>query len=65
MTLWHVERLGRRGDGVAVGDMGRALAPLTLPGEQVEGEAAGDDAGLVVVECPLVERESVGIARER
>ena len=43
MTLWHVERLGRRGDGVAAGATagaaGRALAPLTLPGEQIEGEA--------------------------
>lgn len=39
MTLWHVERLGRRGDGVAVGEAGRALAPLTLPGEEIEGEA--------------------------
>ncbi|WP_103172198.1 class I SAM-dependent RNA methyltransferase [Paracoccus sp. SY] len=41
MSLWHVERLGRRGDGVAVGEAGRALAPLTLPGEQIEGEAEG------------------------
>lgn len=39
MTLWQVERLGRRGDGVAVGGAGRALAPLTLPGEEIEGEA--------------------------
>lgn len=38
MTLWQVERLGRRGDGVAVSAAGRALAPLTLPGEQIEGE---------------------------
>ncbi|MDQ1900751.1 class I SAM-dependent RNA methyltransferase [Paracoccus sp. WLY502] len=41
MSLWHVERLGRRGDGVSVGPAGRALAPLTLPGEQIEGEAEG------------------------
>ena len=40
MSLWQVERLGRRGDGVAVGDAGRALAALTLPGEAIEGEAA-------------------------
>ncbi|WEF23790.1 class I SAM-dependent RNA methyltransferase [Paracoccus sp. S3-43] len=39
MSLWQVERLGRRGDGVAVGEAGRALAPLTLPGERIEGEA--------------------------
>lgn len=43
MTLWRIERLGRRGDGVAVAGGGagavRALAPLTLPGEEIEGEA--------------------------
>lgn len=37
MSLWTIERLGRRGDGVAVGDAGRALAPLTLPMERIEG----------------------------
>lgn len=40
MSIWRIERLGRRGDGVAVGDQARALAPLTLPGEVIEGEAA-------------------------
>lgn len=39
MSLWRVERLGRRGDGVAIGTAGRALAALTLPGEEIEGEA--------------------------
>lgn len=39
MSLWTVERLGRRGDGVATGPEGRALAALTLPGEAIEGEA--------------------------
>ncbi|RNF35621.1 class I SAM-dependent RNA methyltransferase [Paracoccus methylarcula] len=39
MSLWRIERLGRRGDGVAAGADGRALAPLTLPGEEIEGEA--------------------------
>lgn len=39
MSLWRIERLGRRGDGVAVGADGRALASLTLPGEEIEGEA--------------------------
>ncbi|MBK4216934.1 class I SAM-dependent RNA methyltransferase [Paracoccus caeni] len=39
MSLWRVERLGRKGDGVAVGEDGRALAALTLPGEEIEGEA--------------------------
>lgn len=42
MTLWSIERLGRRGDGVALSDAGdRALAPLTLPGEVIEGQAEG------------------------
>ena len=45
MTLWSVERLGRRGDGVAVGNAGRALAALTLPGEEIEGEAQGGHTG--------------------
>lgn len=39
MTRWSIERLGRRGDGVALSKEGRALAPLTLPGEVIEGEA--------------------------
>lgn len=38
---WTVERLGRRGDGVALRGDERALAPLTLPGEEIEGEADG------------------------
>ena len=41
MTVWTVERLGRRGDGVAVpvgGAGGRALAAMTLPGEVIAGE---------------------------
>lgn len=39
MTSWRIERLGRRGDGVAISAAGQALAPLTLPGEEIEGEA--------------------------
>lgn len=40
MTEWRVTRLGRKGDGVAEAADGRqALAPLTLPGEVIEGEA--------------------------
>ena len=41
MTPWTIERLGRRGDGVAVpvgGAGGRALAAMTLPGEVIAGE---------------------------
>lgn len=37
MSLWTVERLGRKGDGVATGAAGRALAALVLPGEVIEG----------------------------
>lgn len=36
---WTVERLGRRGDGVALRGDERALAALTLPGEEIKGEA--------------------------
>ena len=39
MSLWTVERLGRRGDGVATGEDGRTLAPMVLPGEVIEGDA--------------------------
>lgn len=40
-TSWQVERLGRRGDGVAVNAAReRALVALTLPGEVVTGEAS-------------------------
>lgn len=39
MTQWTVERLGRKGDGVALSGDTRALAALTLPGEVIEGEA--------------------------
>ncbi|MDS9466619.1 class I SAM-dependent RNA methyltransferase [Paracoccus sp. MBLB3053] len=39
MTIWTVERLGRKGDGVAIASGQRALAALTLPGEEIEGDA--------------------------
>ncbi|MFH5773065.1 class I SAM-dependent RNA methyltransferase [Paracoccus sp. NGMCC 1.201697] len=38
MTTWKIERLGRKGDGVALTEDARALAALTLPGEVIEGE---------------------------
>jgi len=39
-VIWQIERLGRRGDGVALAaDGSRALAPRVLPGEVIEGEA--------------------------
>ncbi|PZO67144.1 MAG: class I SAM-dependent RNA methyltransferase [Paracoccus denitrificans] len=36
---WLVERLDRRAEGVAVSDGARALAPMTLPGEVIDGDA--------------------------
>ena len=39
MTEWRVERLGRRGDGVAVAGDERALAGMVLPGEIIAGDA--------------------------
>lgn len=56
MTLWRVERLGRRGDGVALGGAGRALAPLTLPGEEIEGEAEGDRIAAPRIVTPSADR---------
>nr|WP_233253440.1 class I SAM-dependent RNA methyltransferase [Paracoccus binzhouensis] len=48
--------MGRKGDGVAVGAGGRALAALTLPGEVIEGEAEdGRIAGPRIV-TPAPER---------
>lgn len=38
-TEWTIERLGRKGDGVAIAGESRALAPLTLPGEVIAGQA--------------------------
>ncbi|MDO5648751.1 class I SAM-dependent RNA methyltransferase [Paracoccus sp. (in: a-proteobacteria)] len=36
--IWTIERLGRKGDGVAVAGDARALAAQTLPGEVIEGD---------------------------
>lgn len=56
MSLWHVERLGRRGDGVALGAAGRALAPLVLPGEEIEGEATDGRIAAPRIVTPSPER---------
>lgn len=37
--IWTVQRLGRKGDGVAVSGDQRALVPLVLPQEVIEGDA--------------------------
>ncbi|QBX33669.1 class I SAM-dependent RNA methyltransferase [Paracoccus liaowanqingii] len=57
MSLWTVERLGRKGDGVAVGaDGSRALAALTLPGEGIEGEAADGRIAAPRIVTPSADR---------
>ncbi|MDF0601329.1 class I SAM-dependent RNA methyltransferase [Psychromarinibacter sp. C21-152] len=50
MTL-TIERLGHRGDGIAPGPV---FVPLTLPGEEVEGEVSGDriDSPRIVTPSP-------------
>lgn len=53
---WTVERLGRRGDGVAVRGDERSLAPLTLPGEQIEGEAEGGRIARPRIVTPSADR---------
>ena len=55
MSRWRVERLGRRGDGVAVAaDGSRALAALTLPGEEIAGEASPGPGGLARIAQPRI-----------
>ncbi|MFC3570834.1 class I SAM-dependent RNA methyltransferase [Paracoccus simplex] len=54
--IWTVERLGRKGDGVAVGSGGRALAALTLPGEVIEGEAENGRIASPRIVTPAPER---------
>ncbi|MGZ3215582.1 class I SAM-dependent RNA methyltransferase [Paracoccus sp. T5] len=56
MSRWVIERLGRKGDGVAQGEAGRALAALTLPGEVVEGEAADGRIGAPRIVTPSPDR---------
>ncbi|MFV0386440.1 class I SAM-dependent RNA methyltransferase [Paracoccus sp. (in: a-proteobacteria)] len=56
MPVWTVERLGRRGDGVARSPEAVALAPLTLPGEVIEGEAADGRIPAPRILTPSVDR---------
>lgn len=56
MSRWVIERLGRKGDGVAQGEAGRALAALTLPGEVVEGEAADGRIAAPRIVTPSADR---------
>ncbi len=65
MSLWTIGRLGRRGDGVAVGDRGRALAPLTLPGEVIEGEATDGRISAPRIVTPSADRVRPACAHYR
>ena len=56
MTIWTVERLGRKGDGVAITDGARALAALTLPGEVIEGEAEAGRIAAPRIVTPSADR---------
>jgi 23S rRNA (uracil1939-C5)-methyltransferase len=56
MSLWTVARLGRKGDGVATGDQGRALAALVLPGEVIEGEAVDGRIAAPRIMTPSADR---------
>lgn len=56
MSTWTVERLGRRGDGVALRGNERALAPLTLPGEDIEGEAEAGRIARPRIVAPSADR---------
>lgn len=56
MTLWTVERLGRKGDGVALFGGDRALAPLVLPGEVIEGDASNGRIAAPRIVTPSADR---------
>ncbi|RDW11773.1 class I SAM-dependent RNA methyltransferase, partial [Paracoccus thiocyanatus] len=54
--IWTVERLGRKGDGVAVSGAQRALAALVLPGEVIEGEVQDGRIASPRIVTPSVDR---------
>ena len=56
MTRWSIERLGRKGDGVAISGDLRALAPLVLPGEVIEGEEVDGRIGDLRIVTPSDQR---------
>jgi len=55
-VIWTVERLGRKGDGVAVSGEHHALAALTLPGEVIEGEVQAGRIASPRILTPSAER---------
>lgn len=54
--IWTVERLGRKGDGVAISGGDKALAALTLPGEVIEGDAEAGRIAAPRILTPSAER---------
>ena len=55
--IWTVERLGRKGDGIAIGPGGKqALAARTLPGEVIGGEAHDGRIAVPKIVTPSAER---------
>ncbi len=51
-----IDRLGHHGDGIAIGPLGPIFVSQTLPGEQVEGELAGDRLVNTRIEIPSDQR---------
>ncbi|GGH15790.1 putative RNA methyltransferase [Alsobacter metallidurans] len=51
-----IERLGQRGDGVALTDRGPVYVPYALPGETVLAEVAGDRGRLIDLELAAPSR---------
>ncbi len=63
--IWTVERLGRKGDGVAISGQDRALAALTLPGEVIEGEAVAGRIAAPRIVTPSGQRVRPGCVHYR
>lgn len=53
MERFIIQRLGHQGDGIAEGPV---FAPLTLPGEEVEGNLTGTRLGDIRIVTPSVDR---------
>ncbi len=51
-----IERLGQMGDGIAQGPEGPVFAPLTLPGEVVEGDIVNGRIGTPRIITPSIDR---------
>jgi 23S rRNA (uracil1939-C5)-methyltransferase len=56
--LLHIERLGRRGEGIARNGEGLVFVPYALPDETVLAEVTGNHAKLVEIIQPSVNRVS-------